>query len=142
LVATGETSRAKGIQISQNTEAVNGAYEAFASGDVPAIVAIVEDGAEWVSTASLPQGGSFSGPDGAAQFFQGVGEAWEELNVEVDDLLDAGDHVVGVGRANGKLRNGNSAGYGFTHIFTMNDGKIARFREHADPDETLRRRAA
>ena len=128
--------------MSQNTEAVNGAYEAFARGDVPAIVAIVEDGAEWVSTESLPQGGSFSGPDGAAQFFQGVAEAWEELNVEIDDLLDAGDHVVGLGRGKGKLRDGDSAGYGFTQVFTMNAGKIAGFREYADPDETLRRRAA
>jgi ketosteroid isomerase-like protein len=58
--------------MSQNTDAINGAYEAFASGDVAAIMAIVEDGAEWVSTESLPQGGSFKGPEGAGQFFHGV----------------------------------------------------------------------
>jgi uncharacterized protein len=128
--------------MSQNTEAINGAYESFAKGDVPAIVAIVEEGAEWISTSSLPQGGSFNGPAGAGQFFQGVGDSWEELNVEIDDLLDAGDHVVGVGKANGKLSDGDSAGYRFSHVFVMNDGKIAGFREYADPDETLRRRAA
>jgi uncharacterized protein len=128
--------------MSQNTDAINGAYQAFASGDVPSIVAIVDDGADWVCPASLPQGGSFKGPDGAAQFFQGLGESWQELNVELDDLLDAGDHVIGVGRGSGTLKDGDSAGYAFTHLFTMRDGKIAAFHEYADPDETLRRLAA
>lgn len=62
--------------------------------------------------------------------------------MEIDELLDAGDHVVGVGQANGKLSDGDSAGYGFSHVFTMNDGKIAGFREYADPDEALLGRAA
>ena len=124
--------------MSENTDAINGAYDAFARGDVAAIVAIVEDGAAWVSTESLPQGGTFNGPDGASQFFQGVGEAWKALDVEVDELLDAGDHVVGVGTARGELRDGDTAGYGFAHVFAMNDGKIAGFHEYAAPDGALR----
>ncbi len=124
--------------MSKNTDAISGAYEAFGSADIPAIVAIVADGAPWVSTESLPQGGSFSGPDGAAEFFQRVGEAWEDLDVSIDELLDAGEHVVAVGKGEGKLRDGGPAGYGFVHVFAMNDGKIAGFQEYAAPDERLR----
>src|SRR5262249_5903728 len=124
--------------MSQNTEAISGAYEAFARGDVQAIVGIVEPGADWDSTESLPQGGSFSGPDGVLEFFQGVGEAWEELDLELDELLDAGDRVVGIGRANGKLRDGDRAGYGFSQVFAMSDGRITGFHEYAAPDEALR----
>jgi ketosteroid isomerase-like protein len=102
------------------------------------IVAIVEDGAAWHSTESLRQGGTVNGPDGVSQFFQGIGEAWKELDLEIDELLDAGDHVAGVGKAQGELRDGGTAGYGFAHVFAMNDGEIAGFHEYAAPDETLR----
>jgi ketosteroid isomerase-like protein len=124
--------------MSENSDLIGGAYAAFDRGDVPAIAAIVEDGAEWTSTESLPQGGSFSGPEGATQFFQGIGAKWENLDVEVEEMVDAGDQVVAVGRADGKLKDGDSAGYGFSHVFAISDGKIARFREFAAPDEALR----
>jgi ketosteroid isomerase-like protein len=44
----------------------------------------------------------------------------------------------GVGRASGTLNDGRSASYGFAHVFTMDDGRIVRFREYVDPDEALR----
>ena len=54
--------------------------------------------------------------------------------MDVEDLLEAGDHVIAVGRASGKLRSGADAGYGFVHIFTLDAAKVTRFREWGDPD--------
>ena len=39
------------------------------------------------------------------------------------------DQVVGVVRAEGTLTTGGCGGYGVTHVFTVRDGKIVRFRE-------------
>jgi uncharacterized protein len=121
----------------ENAEVVNGAYESFGKGDIPGVVEAVDGGVQWDSPKVLPQGGSFSGQDGVAEFFQGVGRTWDELQIEIEHVLESGDVVVSVGHAEGRLKGGESAGYGFTHAFELNGGKIVRFREYVDPDETL-----
>ncbi len=124
--------------MAENADVVNGAYEAFGKGDIPGVVEAVDGDVKWESTESLPQGGSYSGQEGVVQFFEGVGRAWDGLQVEIEDLLDCGDHVVAVGRAEGELKGTGSSGYGFVHVFTLSGGKIVRFREYAAPDEALR----
>jgi uncharacterized protein len=121
-----------------NSQVVNDAYAAFGRGDIPAILEMLDDGVEWEVTEILPQGGSFRGPDGVGEFFAGVGREWPELRIDIDELIADGSHVVGVGRAEGALADGEQAGYGFTHVFTIDDGKITRFREYAAPDAALR----
>jgi ketosteroid isomerase-like protein len=124
--------------MAENADVINGAYEAFGRGDIPGIVEVVDPEVRWESTESLPQGGSFSGQEGVVQFFEAVGRAWEDLKIEIEDLLECGDHVVGVGQAKGELRGSGPAGYRFAHVFTISEGKIVHFREYADPDEVLR----
>jgi ketosteroid isomerase-like protein len=124
--------------MAENADVVNGAYESFGKGDIPGVIEAVDGSVQWDSTESLPQGGSYSGQEGVVQFFEAVGRAWNGLQVEVEDLLESGGHVVAVGRAQGELKGTGPAGYGFAHVFTLSDGKIVRFREYAAPDEALR----
>ena len=124
--------------MSSNVDVVNGAYESFAVGDVPAVIAALDENVVWDSPSPLPQRGSFRGPDGVGSFFQAVGSSWEGLKLDIQDMLDAGDDVIAIGRGAGTLSAGGaSAGYGFAHVFTLRDGKIVRFREYADPDDAL-----
>ena len=116
----------------EGAEVVQQAYEAFARGDIPAVIESLSDDVTWDVAEVLPQGGSFRGRDGVQQFFEGLGKAWEEVNIDLTDLIDGGDQVVGVGVGSGKLRDGGDAEYGFTHVFTIGDGKVTRFREYAD----------
>ncbi len=125
--------------MSSNVDAVTGAYENFDRGDVPAVVAAVDDAVEWDSPDCLPQGGSFTGPAGVGTFFEAIGAYWEELEIDIDQILDAGDEVVAIGSGKGTLSGGDPAGYKFAHVFTLGRGKIIRFREYADPDERLLR---
>jgi ketosteroid isomerase-like protein len=124
--------------MADNADVISGAYDSFSKGDIPAVIETLDPEVQWDVTAILPQGGSFSGPDGVGGFFEGLAKAWEEFRVSLDDLIASGDDVVAVGRAEGKLSGGDSAGYGFAHVFTLRGGKIVRFREYADPDEALR----
>ena len=125
--------------MSSNGDVVRGAYEAFAKGDIEGVLAVLDDGVEWDVTSVVPQGGSFRGRDGAAEFFQGLGGPWSELRVEPEEYVDGDGTVVVIGRAAGKLRGHNdaAAGYTFVHGFRLSDGKVTRFREWADPDEEL-----
>jgi ketosteroid isomerase-like protein len=125
--------------MSENSELVRSAYDAFGRGDVAAVLGLLGDRVEWDVTTVLPQGGSWRGREGAGEFFQGLGEAWADFSVEVEQLIDGGDEVVVIGRAAGLLRDSNrAAGYTFVHVHTVQDGQVVRFREWADPDEALR----
>ena len=121
-----------------NATLVKNAYAAFGRGDVPAVIDLVDEKVDWSSPATLPQGGHFEGKGQVGQFFQGIGDAWESLSIEVESLSEAGsDLVIGVVHGDGRLKDGTASGYGATHVFTVRDGKIARFREYTDLDEPL-----
>ena len=121
-----------------NSDVVNRAYSAFASGDIAALLDTLSDDVEWSSPTTLPHGGEFSGRDGVLTFFQGIGAMWESLEVDVEAIGDAGDSLVlAVVRASGTRRGGEASGYGAAHAFEVRDGSIIRFREYVDLDEPL-----
>src|ERR1051325_6283318 len=103
-----------------NVAIVNGAYDAFAKGDVPAVLDALADDVDWHAPGTLPHGGQFSGKDGVGSFFQGIGERWESLNLEVIGVSPlTADSVVAVVSATGELRSGGASGYGAAHVFTI-----------------------
>jgi len=118
-----------------NAALIEGAYAAFARGDIPAVIDLLDDNVEWSSPATLPQGGQFHGKAGVGSFFQAVGGAWSDLKLDVESVSEAGAGlVIGVVRAGGTLRDGGPSGYGATHVFTVQSGKVVRFREYVDLD--------
>jgi ketosteroid isomerase-like protein len=113
-------------------------YEAFARADVAAILSTLDDQIDWRAPANLPHGGHFSGRDEVGQFFQGIGEQWETLQVEIDDVLSGGDRVVALVTARGRLRaTGEETGYTAAHAWTLRDGTPIRFAETVDAPLSL-----
>jgi len=123
--------------MASSSEVVSEAYAAFGRGDIPGLLGLMSEDVEWVAPEVLPQSGSYHGPNGVGEFFAGVGREWPELNIEIDEMVADGDHVIGLGHGEGKLADGTAAEYGFAHHFTVGDGKIVRFREYADPGPGL-----
>jgi ketosteroid isomerase-like protein len=124
--------------VGTNAELIEGAYAAFARGDIPAVIELLADEVEWSSPATLPQGGHFHGKAGVGDFFQALGGAWSDLGLGVESVSEAGaDLVIGVVRADGTLRDGGPSGYGATHVFTVQSGKVVHFREYVDLDGPL-----
>ena len=124
--------------MASSVDLVNGAYAAFAKGDIPALLESLSDDVDWSSPGTLPQGGDFSGKDGALKFFQNIGAMWDSLTIEVEGVADTGDGLVlAVVSASGTRKGGGAAGYGAAHAFNVRDGKIVRFREYADLDAPL-----
>ena len=48
--------------------------------------ALLADDVDWVSPATLPQGGHFQGKGGVGDFFQGVGGAWSALALDIENV--------------------------------------------------------
>ena len=122
-----------------NADVVREAYAAFARSDIATILDLLDDGVAWSAPATLPQGGTFTGKDGALKFFEGLGAAWETLEVAGEQLgeLQGSDLVIGVVHGSGRLRGAGPAQYGAVHVFTVENGKITRFREYVDLDRAL-----
>jgi ketosteroid isomerase-like protein len=121
-----------------NAAVVQSAYDAFGRGDIGAVLSTLDDAVEWSSPATLPQGGQFHGKGGVGEFFQAVGAAWTELRLEVESVSEAENGlVIGVLRASGTREDGTPGGYGATHVFTVRDDKIVRFREYTDLDISI-----
>jgi ketosteroid isomerase-like protein len=116
---------------------IRGFYDAFARGDIGAILSRLDERIDWRSPDNLPHGGSFSGRDAVGRFFQGIGEHWESLTVEVDHAFVDEDRVVVLMRARGRLRSGEETGYSAAHAWTLRDGVPIGFAETVDAPLTL-----
>ena len=122
--------------MSDNVEMVQGAYEAFGRGDIPALMENFADDIEWHSPEPLPQHMDVQGPEDVGQFFQSVADNWSDFEIGLDDICASGDRVCAIGHAAGKLSAGD-AQYGFVHAWTVRDGKLARFDEYVAPSGAL-----
>jgi uncharacterized protein len=121
-----------------NAAIVNSAYQAFAAGDIPTVIGMLTDDVTWLTPATLPHGGEFSGPDGVVQFFQGLGASWSSLHLDIESVGEIDDDkVVGIVRAQGELTGGTPSSYGAVHVFGIRGGKIASFREFTNLDHAI-----
>jgi ketosteroid isomerase-like protein len=78
-------------------QTIESLYEAFGRGDIPFIVNHFAPGAPFRQPASTPWGGNYSGPEGAAQFFQRLNEGVETTGFTVEESVEAGNQVFSIG---------------------------------------------
>ena len=115
----------------QDVDTINGAYDAFARQDIEGVMAAFDDAIDWDVPDSVPWGGHYRGKDEVGGFFGKLGEYVDELNVEPQDYIDAGDKVVATGRHHGNI-GGESFETRFAMVWTMEGGKAVAFKEYSD----------
>ena len=126
-----------------DADAVRRAYDAFARGDMEAVVADMEPGIEWHQAQGLPHGGLHQGLDEVrAAIFDALSEQWwDEFSADPDELLDAGGEIVVLGRYRGRAKGtGKELDVPFVHVWAFRNGKAWRFRQFLDTagwNETL-----
>ena len=118
----------------ENVEVAKRTYEAFGRGDLPAVLANFDPNVEWHAAEGLPWGGQHNGPEAVAEnVFGAVLAAVDGFALDIDDYLDAGDHVVAIGRYSGTGRqNGRPLDAAFAHVWEFEGGKLKRFLHFTD----------
>ncbi len=120
----------------QNTETVRGIYEAFAKGDVPAVLAMFDASIEWNEAENFlyADGNPYIGPNRVLEgVFMRLGSEWENFSASPEEILDAGDTIVALGRYAGRFRkNGQDVNAQFVHVWRLRDGKVTRFQQYTD----------
>jgi ketosteroid isomerase-like protein len=96
---------------------------------------------EWVMPAQWPgqRSDSGRGPGAAIRFFEEIDEAMEELRLEPQEFIDAGDRVATRLRFHGR---GKGSGVEideelYHQVATFRDGRIVRMEYFAEWDEAL-----
>lgn len=116
-------------------EATRRSYEAFARGDMDGVVADMDEAIEWHQAQGLPHGGLYRGlADVRRAIFDPLDEEWwDEFAADAHEFLDAGDHVVVIGRYRGRAKGtGKPLDVPFVHVWTYSGGKAIRFRQFLD----------
>jgi len=117
-----------------DADVVRSFYERVGSGDLPGGLELVADDATWTEMESFGHAGVYVGPDAVRDhIFMRIGAEWEPFALAVDEVLDAGSSVVGVGTYSGTCRaTGKSFSARVVHLFRVRDGKIASFEQFTD----------
>ena len=113
-------------------EIVRRVYEAIARHDPEAVLALYDSQVTWDATRGTHLGGLvgpgiYHGHEGLADWNRHWNEAWGESEWSVDELIDAGDHVVVVvsARASGRTSGAPVEGFMGAGVWTLRDGKVA-----------------
>jgi ketosteroid isomerase-like protein len=119
-----------------NIEFARGLYEAFAAGDVPKVLGSMSDDIEWWEAEGNPwyPGRAFVGPQQVVDgVFARIGGEIEGFEIHPERFLADGDDVVMIGRYKGKATaTGKLLDAQALHIWTIRDGKVARFQQFVD----------
>ena len=120
------------IGATDNVALIRGGYEAFARGDVEAVLGLFDANIDWYVPDTIRFGGRYAGPAAVGGFFSKLPENYAELNVQPVTFIDRGDTVVVIGKHRGRSTAGISFEIPFAHIWTLSNGKATSFYEHFD----------
>jgi ketosteroid isomerase-like protein len=119
----------------ENVELVRQAYEAWNRRDFGSALANSDPDVEWTFTEEA-RGAAFEsvyrGPDGVREFWDTFIEPWEEVNVEIEEIRDAGDSVLALVVFHARARDGLEIDQPFVHVITFRRSQVIRFEAFAE----------
>ena len=118
----------------QGLELVKGTYEAFARGDVPAVLGAMAADVEWHEAAGMPYGGVYHGGDAVAEnVFGPITQDVVDFAVTPEEFIASGDDVAAMVRYTGTGKaTGKKLDLPAVHVWNMREGKLQHFRQFID----------
>jgi ketosteroid isomerase-like protein len=125
-----------------NVELIRGLYNDFATGNIPAVLAAMSPDIIWNEAENFPyaDGNPYIGPEAVLNgVFARCGGEWDGFAVKVDEILDAGDTIIAMGRYLGTFKaTGRAQNTQMAHVWRIADGKVVRFQQYADTLQVAR----
>jgi ketosteroid isomerase-like protein len=128
--------------MSENVELVRGIYAAFAAGDVPGVLSRMSPEIVWNEAENFPyaDGNPYRGPEAVLTgVFARIGTDWDGFAAVPQEMLDAGDTVVVLGRYHGTYRaTGRVLDAQLAHVWRVEDGRAVGFQQYTDTLQSAR----
>jgi ketosteroid isomerase-like protein len=124
---------------SENAGLVQQGYEAWNRGDVEAVLTFLDVEIDWRGYTHIPESGTLEGREEVRAWLERFLEAWEELEIEVTELIDAGDQVVALVRFSGRGRGSGVQveGGADAHVWTVRGRKAVAVKMYQGTREAL-----
>jgi ketosteroid isomerase-like protein len=114
-------------------QVIESVYAAFNRGDIGHIVNLVAPNATWRQPGSLPWGGDYTGPQGAAEFFSKLAATMRTVAFEPKESISTGNEVFSFGDYEAvSLKSGKSARARWAFRWRVEGGKIVAYDSYMD----------
>lgn len=119
-----------------NTGLIRSMYDAFAQGDIPYVLGLLDPQAAWHEAENFVYAdrSPYIGPQAVLEgVFMRLGGEWENFGAAVEEILSDGDTVIVLGRYHGTCRaTGVAVNAQFVHVYRLQNGRIVHFRQYTD----------
>lgn len=119
-----------------NADIITAHYAASDRGDLDGMLAPLAEDVSWTEAAGFPYAGTYLGPDAvAAGVFQRIQDEWDDYTVAIDEVIDGGDVVVGIGTYSGTYRaTGRFFAARVAHVWRLIDHRVVAFEQFTDTE--------
>lgn len=117
-------------------DVVRSVYVSHQRRDTPGLVDLLHPAVEWHQAESHPYAGSgpWRGPDEVVEHVaRPINEEWDGFITHVEEMIDAGEKVIVLGRYRGRHRaTGVAVDAQVCTVYTVVDGLITRWQQYTD----------
>jgi ketosteroid isomerase-like protein len=124
----------------ENVEIVRRVLGAWGRGDRKAVADLLDPEIEWSMPPNIPEAGTYHGRAEVVRRLEEFLEAWDDLAVTVEELVDAGDRVVALVRYSGRGRESGIEIAGMStdaQVWTLRNGRALRVELYGGTAEAL-----
>jgi ketosteroid isomerase-like protein len=111
-------------------------YDAFARGDVPAVLGAFDPNIRWQEAEGFvyADGNPYVGPEAVLQgVFGRLAGEWDNFTVHPREISATPDGAVTEGRYTGTYKaTGRRIDAQFAHVWRISDGKVSGFQQYTD----------
>ncbi|MEA2495045.1 MAG: SnoaL-like domain [Thermoleophilaceae bacterium] len=99
-------------------------------------VAEMEPDIEWRTSGVLPgMEDVYHGHEGVLRFWRGFVDAWDEIQIDEEDLFEREDDVIVLARFRARGRDGLEVDQPVAFAFTSENGKLKHFQAYWNRDD-------
>lgn len=120
----------------ETLEAVRAIYDRFGEGDFRVSLEYVDPQVVFVLPPGFPESGTYLGIDALGDYTREFLEPWDQITIEAEEMIAAGDSVVAAVRQTGVgSESGAATEFRYFQVWTFRGPKVIRlenFRERSD----------
>jgi uncharacterized protein len=118
--------------MTSSLEVVRSFYDKLKAGDAPGALSLMSHDIEWIAMWHYKVNGR--GPEHVAEgLFRPLMAEWSSFALNPTEFMVDGDAVVSLGRFTGVHgTTGKQVDAPYAHVWSVEDGKITRFRQYID----------
>ena len=116
----------------QNLETLRSAYDAYANKDLESFLGLLDDEFEFRQSELVPWGGRYRRREGMIEFLGKIAAHVDSV-VEVEEMVEAGEHAVVIGRSRGTVKSsGRPFDVRAVHVWKLRNGMLSSLDVYLD----------